>query len=91
MALPPRAALALVLILSGCAATPPAPAPVPASAPALERVSEWRTLPLLPFGSRLSELQAPTHEVLLFGAGAHLECYALEAPAGRFVGRSLDS
>ena len=53
--------------------------------------SDWRRLPIAPFGSLLQDLQFPLHEVLMFGELASQECYGLNAPQGRFVGRQIDA
>jgi hypothetical protein len=75
-------------LLAGCAA-PPAQKPVPAIAPAI--VVDWRSLPILPFGSALQTLQAPVHEVLMFGELAGQECYALDTPSQPFAGREVQT
>jgi hypothetical protein len=109
MARAPQDALGLALLVAvagavgGCAATPPAPdaasaavaaVPVPPRTP--PPGSDWRTLPLAPFGSRLQELPIPVHEVLLFQDSSEpqrpeAECYAPDGPRRRFVGREVDS
>ena len=89
-------AAAAAALGSGCATVP-----VAASAPrAIAPGSDWRTLPLAPFGSSLQELHLPLHEVLLFddadagpaqGAAQQRECYAAEGLRRRFAGRDTDS
>jgi hypothetical protein len=74
--------------LAGCAAVP-VPKPVPAIAPAV--AVDWRSLPILPFGSPLQNLQAPAHEVLMFGELAGQECYALDTPSQPLPGREVQS
>lgn len=112
MARPPQDNLACVLLVmaaalaGGCATAPSAPtaaaSPVPSPPPprAPEPGSDWRTLPLAPFGSRLQELHFPVHEVLLFqdredgqgrAASPENECFAPDGAHRRFVGREADS
>lgn len=92
---------ALLLALAGCRAPPPrvsAPdrnAPPPA-AHELES-NDWHGLVIAPFGSVLKDVPMALHEVLLFrddgaadNAAAASECYAADAPAPLFLGRTPD-
>jgi hypothetical protein len=91
---------ALPLALAGCRAPPPrvsAPdrnAPPPA---ADELGYDWHGLAIAPFGSVLKDVPMALHEVLLFrdngaadDAAAASECYAADAPAPLFLGRTPD-
>jgi hypothetical protein len=94
---------ALLAALTGCRAPAPhatapdrAPAPPPEARP-LDRSYDWHVLVIAPFGSVLKQIPLTLHEVLLFrdqargGAAADdAECYASDAPAPRFVGRTPD-
>jgi hypothetical protein len=63
---------------------------------------DWHGLLIAPFGSVLKDIPVALHEVLLFRDEAHVtataddaatveaECYAADAPAPRFMGRSPD-
>jgi hypothetical protein len=63
---------------------------------------DWHGLLIAPFGSVLKDIPVALHEVLLFRDEAHstataddaatveAECYAADAPAPRFIGRSPD-
>jgi hypothetical protein len=84
---------ALPLALAGCRAVPPPP---PAHEPELGS-NDWHGLVIAPFGSVLKDVPMALHEVLLFrddgavdNAAAALECYAADAPAPRFLGRTPD-
>jgi hypothetical protein len=94
MAIAPRWPLialgALGGMLAGCAATPPREA-AKAPAPIADPSSDWRRVPIAPFGSLLQDVQVAVHEVLMFGELAHEECYALDTPSGRFAGREVES
>ena len=97
MAIASRRALAAagaLCALAGCAAPPsraPAVPPAPVAAHSADPSSDWRRLPIAPFGSLLQDLQVPLHEVLMFGELASQECYGLDAPQGRFLGRQIDA
>jgi hypothetical protein len=78
--------------------TPPPPAArVPADAS-----YDWHGLLIAPFGSVLKDIPLSLHEVLLFrdeapagaaadnASAADAECYAIDAPAPRFVGHDLE-
>lgn len=83
-----------------------APAPAPPPPPAAHELggdsSDWHGLLIAPFGSVLKDIPAALHEVLLFrdeepgsasAADADTvgaECYAADAPAPRFLGRTPD-
>ena len=85
-------ALACTMALLGACAAPPVRAPEkPTVAVRMNPASDWRRLPIAPFGSLLQDLQFPLHEVLMFGELASQECYGLNAPQGRFVGRQIDA
>ena len=100
-----RAALpfALLAALTGCRAPTPhatapdrAPAPPPAARP-LDASYDWHVLLVAPFGSVLKQVPLTLHEVLLFrdqarggNAADDAECYASDAPAPRFAGRTPD-
>ncbi len=68
--------------------------------PPVDPGSDWRALPPAPFGSRLQDLHLPLHEVLLFDGDAatsgateaarQVECYAVDGPRQRFLGRDTD-
>lgn len=84
---------ALPLALAGCRAVPPPPA---AHEPELVS-NDWHGLVIAPFGSVLKDVPMALHEVLLFrddgaadNAAAAAECYAADAPAPRFLGRTPD-
>jgi hypothetical protein len=94
---------ALPLALAGCRAPPPrvsAPdrSTPPPAAHALELGSnDWHGLVIAPFGSVLKDVPMALHEVLLFrddgaadNAAAASECYAADAPAPPFLGRTPD-
>jgi hypothetical protein len=63
---------------------------------------DWHGLLIAPFGSVLKDIPVTLHEVLLFRDEAHdtstaddaatveAECYAADAPAPRFIGRTPD-
>jgi hypothetical protein len=90
--------------LTGCRAPPPhataperAQAPPPVARPLEDGSYDWHALVVAPFGSVLKEIPLALHEVLLFRDQAHgaaaaddAECYAADAPAPRFVGRTPD-
>src|SRR6202789_2085633 len=94
---------ALLAALTGCRAPTPhasaparAPAPPPEARP-LDASYDWHVLVIAPFGSVLKQIPLSLHEVLLFrdqargGTSADdAECYASDAPAPRFVGRTPD-
>ena len=99
-----RAALSIALLaaLTGCRAPTPhatapdrAPAPPPEARP-LDGSYDWHVLVIAPFGSVLKQIPLRLHEVLLFrdqargGKADDAECYASDAPAPRFVGRTPD-
>ena len=94
MAIAPRPRLitlaALCALLAGCAA-PPRREPQMAPAHPVAPADDWRSVPITPFGTLLQDVHVPLHEVLMFGEQRHEECYALDAPAGRFIGRAADS
>jgi hypothetical protein len=94
--------IALLAALSGCRAPTPhatapdrAPAPPPEARP-LDGSYDWHVLVIAPFGSVLKQIPLRLHEVLLFrdqargGKADDAECYASDAPAPRFVGRTPD-
>ena len=94
--------IALLATLSGCRAPTPhatapdrAPAPPPEARP-LDGSYDWHVLVIAPFGSVLKQIPLRLHEVLLFrdqargGKADDAECYASDAPAPRFVGRTPD-
>src|ERR1700678_3485185 len=94
---------ALLAALTGCRAPTPhataparAPAPPPDARP-LDGSYDWHVLVIAPFGSVLKQVPLTLHEVLLFRdqarggpAADDPECYASDAPAPRFVGRTPD-
>ena len=92
---------ALLAASTGCRAptphaTTPERAPPPEARP-LDGSYDWHVLVVAPFGSVLKQIPLSLHEVLLFrdqaGGGAaadDAECYASDAPAPRFVGRTPD-
>jgi hypothetical protein len=94
---------ALPLALAGCRAPPPrvsAPdrnAPPPPAHELELGFNDWHGLVIAPFGSVLKDVPIALHEVLLFrddgaadNAAAAAECYAADAPAPRFLGRTPD-
>src|ERR1700677_2220159 len=95
--------MALLAALAGCRAPTPhatapdrAPPPPPEARP-LDGSYDWHVLVIAPFGSVLKQVPLPLHEVLLFRdqarggtAADDAECYASDAPAPRFVGRTPD-
>ena len=95
---------ALLAALTGCRAPTPhatapehAQAPPPDARPHADSSYDWRALTVAPFGSVLKEIPLTLHEVLLFRDQTHggtpaddAECYASDAPAPRFVGRTPD-
>jgi hypothetical protein len=94
--------IALLAALAGCRAPTPhaaapdrAPAPPPEARP-LDGSYDWHVLVIAPFGSVLKQIPLSLHEVLLFrdqargGKADDAECYASDAPAPRFVGRTPD-
>jgi hypothetical protein len=95
--------IALLAALTGCRAPTPhatapdrAPAPPPEARP-LDGSYDWHGLVIAPFGSVLKQIPLSLHEVLLFRdqarggtAADDAECYASDAPAPRFVGRTPD-
>jgi hypothetical protein len=94
---------ALLLALAGCRAPPPrvsAPdrnAPPPAAHELELGSNDWHGLVIAPFGSVLKDVPMALHEVLLFrddgaadNAAAASECYATDAPAPLFLGRTPD-
>jgi hypothetical protein len=94
--------IALLAVLTGCRApTPHATAPdrtpaPPSEARPLDGSYDWHVLVIAPFGSVLKQIPLSLHEVLLFhdqargGKADDAECYASDAPAPRFVGRTPD-
>ena len=94
--------MALLAALTGCRApTPHATAPdrapaAPPEARPLDGSYDWHVLVIAPFGSVLKQIPLSLHEVLLFrdqargGKADDAECYASDAPAPRFVGRTPD-
>ena len=94
MAIAPRWPLialgALGAVLAGCAATKPQE-PAKARSHTADPSSDWRKVAVAPFGSLLQDVPVPVHEVLMFGERSYQECYAPDAPAGRFIGREVDS
>lgn len=88
--------------LPGCRApgphaTAPDHAPPPPEARPLDGSYDWHVLVAAPFGSVLKQIPLSLHEVLLFRdqargntAADDAECYASDAPAPRFVGRTPD-
>jgi hypothetical protein len=95
--------MALLAALAGCRAPTPhatapdrAPPPPPEARP-LDGSYDWHVLVIAPFGSVLKQIPLSLHEVLLFRdqarggtAADDAECYASDAPAPRFVGRTPD-
>jgi hypothetical protein len=80
-------------------AAPDRTPPAPAAHESADASYDWRVLLIAPFGSVLKDIPAALHEVLLFrdeatggaaanDAAADAECYAADAPAPRFVGRT---
>ncbi|HEY4970054.1 MAG TPA: hypothetical protein VII35_09125 [Steroidobacteraceae bacterium] len=96
------AVLPLALALAGCRAPPPrVSAPDRSAPPAAHELelgsNDWHGLVIAPFGSVLKDVPMALHEVLLFrddgaadNAAAASECYAADAPAPRFLGRTPD-
>jgi hypothetical protein len=88
--------------LPGCRApgphaTAPDHAPPPPEARPLDGSYDWHVLVVAPFGSVLKQIPLSLHEVLLFRdqergntTADDAECYASDAPAPRFVGRTPD-
>jgi hypothetical protein len=84
------------------AAPAPAPAPAPAAHAPADASYDWHGLLIAPFGSVLKNIPVALHEVLLFRDEEHgsasaadadtvgAECYAADAPAPRFLGRTPD-
>jgi len=78
--------------------TAPDRAPPPPDTHPLDDGSyDWHGLLIAPFGSVLKDIPLALHEVLLFRDEAHssaatddAECYAGDAPAPRFLGRTPD-
>jgi hypothetical protein len=82
--------------------TAPAPAPPPAAHELGGDSYDWHGLLIAPFGSVLKDIPVALHEVLLFRDEEHgsapaadadtvgAECYAADAPAPRFLGRTAD-
>lgn len=94
MAIASRRSLALacpLALLVACAAAPVRAPEKPAAAVRMNPATDWRRLPIAPFGSLLQDLQFPVHEVLMFGELASQECYGLDAPREQFVGRPVDA
>ncbi|HEY2633759.1 MAG TPA: hypothetical protein VGI51_03515 [Steroidobacteraceae bacterium] len=79
----------------------PAPPP-PAAHEPTDASYDWHGLLIAPFGSVLKNIPAALHEVLLFRDEEHgsasaadadtvgAECYAVDTPAPRFLGRTPD-
>jgi hypothetical protein len=86
----PLATACAMALLAGCAG-PPVQAPATPRAARVDPANDWRRLPIASFGSLLQDLQMPVHEVLMFGDLASQECYGLDAPQGRFVGRQIET
>ncbi len=86
-------ALSAGWMLAACAVAPAQkPMVAPAAVAAAQRPAvDWRSLPILPFGSPLQDLQAPAHEVLMFGELAGQECFALDEPSQRLAGREVET
>jgi hypothetical protein len=96
------ALLAASLTIAACHA--PAQRPAPPAAPPPPVVYDLHDLLIAPFGSVLKDVPLKLHEVLLFrdeahgegthgaapadGIGADAECYAADAPAPKFLGRT---
>jgi hypothetical protein len=91
---------ASLAILVACRTPAPRSAPDRAPAPpdtheSVDGSYDWHGLLIAPFGSVLKEIPATLHEVLLFrdsgqstAAPEDAECYAADAPAPRFLGRT---
>ena len=98
----PIAAFVLLAGLGGCAASPPkaaGPDPAPAAAlthEAMDSSWDWHGLLAAPFGSSLKDVPFRLHEVLLFNeaqsaaSADDAECYAADAAAPRFIGRTAE-
>jgi len=100
-----RIALSVALLAALAACRAPSPRviapdlipPPPAAHDLGDGSYDWHGLLVAPFGSVLKDIPLALHEVLLFRDQAHgsaavdeAECYAADAPALRFVGRTLD-
>ena len=86
------AILAACAALAGCHSAPPLPT-MPPPAPLVAAPYDWRGLLIAPFGTALQAIPLTLHEVLLFRedpAAALPECYAADAPAPPFAGRTPD-
>jgi hypothetical protein len=86
--------VAVVLLMTACAASKPRIEPPPAAPPPLDASYDWHVLVVAPFGSVLKDVPLATHEVLLFRdsasgapAGDEPECYAVNGTAPRFMAR----
>jgi hypothetical protein len=100
----PRAKLGIVASLAALAAcvasSPKVVAPDHAQPPPevvepADASYDWHGLVVAPFGSLLKDIALPLHEVLVFKDEARggaesddAECYAVDAPVPRFVGRA---
>jgi len=93
--------LPAALLAAACSAPAPRAAPEakapPKVQPSDDAAYDWHGLVIAPFGSVLKEVPGTLHEVLLFRDDAHqnapaeeAECYAVDAAAPRFVGRTPD-
>lgn len=83
-------------------AAAPVPAPPAAAHEPQDASYDWHGLLIAPFGSVLKDIPVALHEVLLFRDEEHgsasaadpdtvgAECYAADAPAPRFLGRTPD-
>jgi hypothetical protein len=88
---------AALIVIAACHAPAPRATSPPAAPPAV--AYDWHGLLIAPFGSVLKEVPLKLHEVLLFKDDTHgaapadnmaaeAECYAADAPAPKFLGRS---
>jgi putative hemolysin len=91
---------AMLLTLAACRTPSPSPrvaTPEQAPPPPVDATYDWHALLIAPFGNVLKEIPVALHEVLLFRDETHgsaaaddAECYAIDAPAPRFMGRTPD-
>ena len=98
----PAAAISAVMLATLAACRTPSLSPgvttterAPLSPPLVDATDDWHALLIAPFGSVLKDIPLRLHEVLLFqdevpgsAAADDAECYALDGPAPRFIGRT---